>query len=167
MLRTLIHFRKDKEGLAAVEFAFVAPVMLTFFFGLVEVSQALLCRSDVINLASVGSDLVAQESTVSDTDMANVFSALNATLFPYDTSKATIVIASLVDNNVVGQGKVAWCNGYTNNARTDAVCATGPVNYSVNQVITMPSTAGGPYLITPGGGGSVIVATVIYNYSSS
>jgi len=167
MPRALTRFRKDKKGLAAVEFAFVAPVMLTFFFGLVEVSQALLCRSDVINLAAVGADLVAQESTVSNTDMANVFAALNATLFPYDTSKATIVIASLVDNNVAGQGKVAWCNGYTNNARADAVCATGPVNYSVNQVITMPSVAGGPYLITPGGGGSVIVASVIYNYSSA
>ena len=71
---------------------------------------------------------MAQESTVSDTDMANVFSALNATLFPYDTSKATIVIASLVDNNVAGQGRVAWCNGYTNNARADSVCATGPVS---------------------------------------
>jgi Flp pilus assembly protein TadG len=162
MERLFTRFRKDREGLAAVEFAFVAPVMLTFFFGLFEVSQALMCRSNVTNLASTAGDLVAQKGSVNDADVNNVFAALGAMLFPYDTSKATIIIASVVDNNVSGQGKVAWCNAYKNNARADAACANGGVDYSAGKVITLPNTS----LVTKGGGGSVIVSNVLYNYSS-
>jgi Flp pilus assembly protein TadG len=161
MAKRFLRLWKDKGGLAAVEFAFVAPVMLTFFFGLYETSQALLCRADVTNLASTGSDLIAQESKATDADMTNVFSALTSMLFPYDTSKATIVIASIVDNNVLGQGTVAWCNAYTNNARNDAACGTN--GYGTGTVITLPNTS----LITKGGGGSVIFSKIIYNYSST
>ena len=45
-------FRKAKDGLAAVEFALLLPVMITLFFGVVEVSLALMCRADVTNVAA-------------------------------------------------------------------------------------------------------------------
>lgn len=155
MLRAFSRFRKDKKGLAAIEFAFVAPVMLTFFFGLVEVSQALICRSSVINLAATGADLIAQESSVSSADMTNVFNALSATLFPYPTAPAKITITSLVDNNANDSGKVAWS------------CTHGGTARAVNAIVPIPYTAGNPPLITPGGGGSIIFAEVTYDYTSA
>lgn len=163
MRRLLFRAAGDRKGLAAVEFAFVAPVMITFFFGMFELCQALLCRSDVTNLTATASDLVAQEKSVSDTDINNVFNAAAAMLFPYDTSKATIIIASVVDNNNAGQGTVAWCNAYTNGARNDGACANGSVNYTAGNTITLPNSS----LVTAGGGGSVIVANVKYSYSSA
>ena len=81
-------FWKQTSGLAAVEFAFVLPVMLSFFLGLIEVSQALSCRASVTDLAATGSDLVAQESSVTTADMTNVFSALSAMLFPFDATRS-------------------------------------------------------------------------------
>ena len=110
MAKRFLALWKDKGGLAAVEFAFVLPVMLTFFLGLIEAGQALGCRADVTNMASIGADLIAQESQVNNADMSNVFSALNEMLYPYDTSKATITVYSIVDNGTSGTGKVAWCN---------------------------------------------------------
>jgi Flp pilus assembly protein TadG len=142
-------FWKQTDGLAAVEFAFVLPIMLSFFLGLIEVSQALSCRASVTDLAATGSDLIAQESSVTTADMSNVFNALAAMLFPFDASKAKITISSIVDNNTTTTGKVAWSCTYGGTART------------ANSVVTVPTG-----IIVPGGGGSVILSEVTYNYGS-
>ena len=41
MRKFLRRYWKSQKGLAAVEFAFVLPIMLTMLLGLVELSQAL------------------------------------------------------------------------------------------------------------------------------
>jgi Flp pilus assembly protein TadG len=143
-------FCRQTSGLAAVEFALLLPIMLSFFLGLIEVSQALTCRASVTDLAATGSDLVAQESTVTTADMTNVFNALSALLFPFDATKAQITITSIVDNNTATTGKVAWS------------CTHGGTARAVNSVVTVPSG-----IIVPGGGGSVILAEVNYAYASS
>ena len=134
-----------------MEFAFVAPIMLGMFFGVSELALALGAKGDVTNLASVGADLVAQESSVTTTDMTNVFSALSAMLFPYSTANAQVTISSVIDNNTTTSGKVAWS------------CSQGGTPRATNSVYTFPSTAQG--VITSGSGGSVIMAEVTYSYS--
>lgn len=140
---------QEKSGLAAVEFAFVLPVMLSFFLGLVELGQALGCRADVQNMASIGSDLIAQESQITSADMTNVYGALNAMLFPYPTSGAHITISSIVDSGTAGVGKVAWS------------CTQGGTVLATNSTWTLPNSN----LIVAGGGGSVILTQISYDYS--
>jgi Flp pilus assembly protein TadG len=147
----LIQFLTRRDGAIAVEFAFVAPIMIGMFFGLTELALALGVHADVINLSSVGSDLVAQESTVSTSDMTNVFSALSAMLYPYSTTPAQITISSVVDNNSTTNGKVAWS------------CTQGGTVRAKNSIYTFPTAAQG--VITSGGGGSVIMTEVSYSYS--
>ncbi len=60
--------QSPERGLAAVEFALLLPVMITMFFGVVELSLALLCRADVSIMASTAADLIAQESTTQTSD---------------------------------------------------------------------------------------------------
>jgi Flp pilus assembly protein TadG len=146
----LTFLRKEKTGMAAVEFAFVLPVMLTFFFGLEEVGQALGCRAAVNNMASIGSDLIAQESQVSSSDMSNVYSALNAMLFPYSTTGVKITISSIVDSGTAGIGTVDWSCTQGGTARTKGSSWTLP---NVN-------------LIAAGQRGSVIFTEVSYDYAS-
>jgi Flp pilus assembly protein TadG len=144
-------FGQDKRGVAAIEFAFVLPVMLTFFLGLVELGQALGCRADVQNMASTGSDLIAQESTVTTGDLANVYAALGAMLYPYPTAGTQITISSIVDSGTAGTGKVAWS------------CTQGGTKLATNSNWTLPNSS----LITAGGGGSVILTQISYNYSAT
>ncbi len=66
-----------------MEFAFLLPVMLTLFFGVFETSLALICQSDVVSITSTMSDLVAQKSTITNSDISNVLSAANTILYPY------------------------------------------------------------------------------------
>lgn len=150
MLKRLRHLRKDKSGLAAVEFAMLLPVMITLFFGVVELSLALTCRANVTNVASVAADLVAQESAATTADMTNVFNAANAMLYPYDTSVAKITVSSIVYDTVsksLTSGKVGWS------------CAKNTTAKTVGNTVTLPAG-----LMTADS--SVIMAEISYAYTS-
>lgn len=152
MLRRLRRFKKAEGGLAAVEFALIAPVMVTLLLGTVELCNALECHQKVTMLASTGADLVAQSKTVSATDMSNIFSAINAIIYPFATANAKIVISSIVsDGN--GNGTVAWSQAQNTTALT------------AGQAVTVPSglMAAGSCAV---GACSVILAQVTYDYTS-
>ena len=146
MLTKLRRMWRAKDGLAAVEFAFLAPVMLLMFFGTVELSAALDCRARVNTVASTAADLVAQETSVSSSDMANVFAALNSIIYPYSTTPAKIVISSLTYNTST-TGIVAWSDAQNATARTVGTSVTVPTGLMSS-------------------GGSVILAEITYTYSS-
>lgn len=116
MLR-LAPFVKDRKGLAAVEFALIAPVMIIMFYGSVELSSAIDCNARVSRVTSTVADLVAQETTISTTDASNVFSAANAILFPYAAANAQIVVSSLVTDSS-GNVKVDWSEAQNAAKRT-------------------------------------------------
>lgn len=135
-----------KDGMAAVEFALIVPALLALLFGGLEVTNVLIVRADVSNMTSSAADLIAQESTVGDADMTNVFNALTALIYPYSTTPAKIVITSVIDDGK-GGGKVAWSDAYNGTAHT------------VGAAMTVPTG-----LITTGG--SIVVSEVTYTYTT-
>ena len=146
MLKSLRKLRAAKGGMAAVEFALFVPALLALVFGAIEVTNVLIVKADTTNIASTAADLVAQESSVSNADMTNVFNALTALIFPYSASGAKIVITSVVDDGH-GGGKVAWSDAYNGTPR------------SAGSAVSVPTG-----LITTGG--SVVLSEVTYAYSS-
>lgn len=157
MLKKILRFGKDRDGLAAIEFAFIAPVMVTLFFGTMELAQALSCRTDVGSVASTAGDLVAQESTITTADLSNVYNAATAILYPYypnfSTVKPTIRITSIIDTGNTGSGKIAWtCTQAGSGTLT-------PSSRSTGQTVTLPQ----PIMTS---GNSIIMAEVSYGYSS-
>lgn len=110
-------FLKDSKGLAAVEFALIAPVMIMMFYGATEVASGVDCNARVSRVASTVADLVAQSTTVSTTDTTNVFNAANAILFPYPAASAKIVVTSLVADST-GKVTVAWSDAQNTPKRT-------------------------------------------------
>ncbi len=81
MLRRAASCLSDRRGLAAVEFALIAPVMMIMFYGVVELSSAIDCNSRVARVSSTVADLVAQSPAVSTADTTNIFNAANAIIF--------------------------------------------------------------------------------------
>jgi len=145
MLKSFRKFRRADSGMAIVEFALVLPAMLALAFGGLEVTNALICKSDVSNMASSAADLIAQESQVNTTDMNNVFSALGSLIYPFPTAGAKIVITSVIDDGH-GGGKVDWSQAYNGTARAQGSAVTVPAG-----------------LITTGG--SVVLSEVTYTYT--
>lgn len=137
-------FHKDKSGLAAVEFALIAPVMILMFYGSVELSSAVDCSSRVSRVSSTVADLVAQETAISTTDATNIFSAANAILFPYASANAKIVVTSLL-SDATGKVTVGWSEAQNTSKRT-----TPPANIPAG---ILPASS------------SVIYAEVTYSFT--
>lgn len=147
MLKRARTFVRAREGLAAVEFALISPLMILMFFGATELSYALDCNARVGRVASTTSDLVAQSTSVSSTDVTNIFTAANSILYPYASTGARIVVSSLVDDGK-GSTKVAWSSAQNATPR------------SVGSTVSVP-----PGLVVSGSGGSVIFAEITYVYT--
>lgn len=152
MLKRVRNFRRNKSGLAAVEFALIAPVMVTLLLGTIELCNALSCHQKVTMLASTGADLVAQATTISSSDMNDVFAAVNAIIYPFASSNAKVVITSIVsDGN--GEGTVAWSKAQNTTALTVGNAMTIPTGLMPKDQCAKDACG-------------VILAQVTYDYTS-
>ncbi len=121
-------FLRNEDGIAAVEFALVAPIMITLFLGAVEFSQAITVKRKIVALTSATADLVAQTKVMDSTVMSNVFEASTAILTPYDTGSLTIVVTGIrIDGS--GDATVDWSKPFQGGtARAIGSSVTIPVN---------------------------------------
>jgi Flp pilus assembly protein TadG len=140
-------FLKAKEGTVAVEFAFIAPLLIALFLGTMELCNALICRAKVTTVAASAADLVAQDDTISPAQLNDVFSALNAIVYPFPSTGSSIIITSIKeDPNHAGQYVVDWS------------VAQNATQHVIGASITVPTG-----LVTHGA--SVILAEVTYTYT--
>lgn len=135
---------RDRRGAAAVEFAIIAPVMLTTFFGIAEVSQGVALDRKVVQTARSLSDLVAQSTAVNSADMTNIFNAAAAILTPYSTAPLHAKV-SAVDIDANGIAKVKWSKALNSTER------------AVGSTVTLP-----PALVMPNS--QLIWSEISYDY---
>jgi Flp pilus assembly protein TadG len=109
MKRFLTGWLKDRRGVAAVEFAFIAPLMIALYFGLAELTIGLMAERRASHLASTMADLVAQEASMTHTGIDEVLTAGAAIMqpFPSGTNDLKVRLTSVVADPE-GVPKVAW-----------------------------------------------------------
>jgi Flp pilus assembly protein TadG len=139
-------FLRAREGVAAIEFAFIAPILIVLLLGSVELCYAVICREKVSTVAASAADLVAQDDKISGAQMNDVFSAINAILYPYPPSSTQIVVTSIEENSTKTGYIVDWSAAYHATARTKGAPMTVPAGLIVS-------------------GGSTILAEVTYTYT--
>jgi len=138
---------RAESGLAAIEFALIAPVMLLSLLGAVEVSNAMLSDRKATQVASTLADLVSQDTNVTDAEMTSIFAAGSAVLFPVSPSDVGMCVSSIVAD-AQGRTTVAWSNGRGMAAR------------AVGSRIAIPAG-----MVSPGG--SVIYAEIRFTQNST
>lgn len=129
-LQTLVmRVIKNKDGVAAIEFAFVAPVMIALYLGLAEVSLLISADRDVSHAASVTGDLATQEESLSLSEVEDIFNATLAVLGTSYTNSQRVSIDMLSlevdgsgDTQEVGYAKFG--TGFTTKFDSDGVSAT-------------------------------------------
>src|ERR1700755_2034517 len=85
--RSVVEMLGDRSGNAAVEFAVIVPLMLTMFFGTVELSNGVAVDRKVTLVARTLSDLTSQSlDKTSDTELENIFAASSSILSPYSVT---------------------------------------------------------------------------------
>jgi len=107
MLRRL---RSDQRGVAAVEFALIAPIMVLIYCGLAELSIAMMAERRAAHSASVVADLVAQSGQITATELGDIYQIGNAIMYPFPSATLKLRITSVVaDANAIP--KMAWSQG--------------------------------------------------------
>jgi Flp pilus assembly protein TadG len=111
-------FHAAVSGVSAVEFAIILPVMVTMFFGMVEVSSYIEISRRASSLASTAADLVAQEASVDNGDINDVFATIAIIGAPMNPSNVQIVITSVVTDADGTTNRVAWSDARNTAPRT-------------------------------------------------
>ena len=169
------------DGIAAVEFALILPLMLTLYFGSAEITQAVRAARKVDLVAGALANLASQQITCSgsttpcltEADMTGangIFTAAAAILSPFDTTDLAMTISQIKISTLNGSliANVDWT--VTNNGGTARPCNGGGVNKSLLAGDRSTGTSGYqsylPASYTSAGAptGSMIVADVTYQY---
>lgn len=123
----------DRRGVAAIEFAFIAPVLLSLYFVTMEVSQGIEVNKKVGRVGSMVADLVTQQQTISVSELNAILAIGESILQPYNRSKPTITITAIqITDENTPKAVVAWSRKLTNGA-TSAGAAK-------NSLTTVPNT---------------------------
>ena len=67
-------YREDDRGIAAIEFAIIAPVMIGMYFGLAEIASAISMDRRISHSTNVVGDLSTQQPELRDGEIAEVLS---------------------------------------------------------------------------------------------
>ena len=138
--------RYNEQGISAVEFALISPLLIILYLGSIELSLLMEVDRRVAQTSASLGDLTARLSTVTDTDMTEMFAAAQIMMQPYNADEAGMRISSIVDDGD-GHPKVAWSDAH------------GLTPLSVGETVDLPDG------IMPSPG-SIIMAEVTYDYDS-
>jgi Flp pilus assembly protein TadG len=146
VLTRLRHFRGDRRGVAAVEFAAVLPFMLALYIGGVELGDGMAIQVKVTDTAHTVADLVTQNKNISNASMSTILNSSAQIIAPYSQSSIVVTISE-ISTNASGAATVTWSDSLNGTPRP------------VGQAVTLPtSLAGQPNI-------SLILGEVSYPYT--
>lgn len=167
MLKMLRTFRDAASGMAAVEFALIAPIMIALFFGLVEVCNILDAQQKVTSVASTAADLVGQSTTLTQSNLDDVFSASSAIMTPFSSVDTKIVLTSLAGTGVKNTGTVLWSKSNVKGADVHSVGSKIAIGTTTADASLDPSLDGLlPKTCSGASQCGIIMAEVSYDYTS-
>lgn len=146
---------RNVRGVAAVEFAMIAPIMFLLFVGSVEFSQAITVDRRVTQAASATADLVARAPAqgVTAAQVDRDITIIKQLMVPYDDTELTVNIVSVKAVAVPGNpGAINYVVDWSRDSK-------GGTPYPRNS----PAPFGMPQGLLVAGE-SVIMGHAIYNY---
>jgi Flp pilus assembly protein TadG len=105
----------DRKGVAAIEFAFIAPLLLAMYFVTMEIAPAIDANKKVGRAASMIADLVTQQSTITKSEADAIMAIGEATLNPYTRTKLNVTITAInITDEATPKVLVAWSRKMVN-----------------------------------------------------
>ncbi len=130
-------FLADRSGMAATEFAFVAPILIVILFGIIEIPRAYGTSQALFRSVRTMADLISRGSI---SDVSDVYAAGNAVTYPTDTSAAGVILTAV---GVYKQGGALVAKVCSSVARNASAYAPGSV---LGDPATAEATEGARYV---------------------
>lgn len=135
---------RDERGSAVVDFAFLLPILLMLFIGVVEVTNVLRLDRKVVAAAQTTADLVSQRRTVNDAQLADILRAAELIFEPFPATPHSVGIVGVRFNPNTGAPEVDWSKSKNGG--------------SIPNALTLATGLGPP-------GEGVVVVRVAYSYT--
>ncbi len=156
LVRALRRLARDRAGVAYIEMALVAPVLLLMYCGAYVVSDMVTCGRKVSLTARTVTDLTSQYGSVSTANLVAVMSNSAYVLAPYNSANAGLRISE-VQVTDDSHAKVIWSK--TQNAPALAV----------GTVVNLPTKLAPPLMVPSSSnnqtGGYFIMGEISYAYT--
>lgn len=103
-------FAKDIKGVAAIEFAFVVPILLVCYLGVVEVGRGVNANKKVGRVAAMVGDLIAQEKdTVTTTTIDDIIKVGSLIREPFTNTDLKVTVTGLqITSSGTPKAQVLW-----------------------------------------------------------
>ena len=111
-------FWRDRRGVSAVEFALIAPMLVLFYCGMAELTQAMMAQRRLNHLASSIGDVVARTPELTDARLNDVFHSGDTLMLPFSTGNLNLCLVSVV-SDATGKDTVDWSEKYPTGATID------------------------------------------------
>lgn len=102
-------FKEETQGVAAIEFAFIAPLMLVMYVGTLEISNAVAANRKLSRVSSTLGDLLTQSECFTNSTLADIIKVTDDIMYPYDNTLSIQLNGVLTTSGVT---KVVWSRGY-------------------------------------------------------
>lgn len=146
--RPLSRFWRDRRGVSAVEFALIAPVLVVFYLGMAEMTEAMIAQRRLSHIASSIGDIVARDTQLTDARRTDIFQVGSVLMAPFPTSTLRMCIVSISSNAAGTVDTVDWSEP-----------SNSPVNCPAKgAVVDIPNS------VLPASG-SVIMSKASYDYT--
>lgn len=110
---SLSRLTKSEDGVGAVEFALIVPVLLILYVGALELSVAMSIDKKVAKATSISADLITQGTSTDKTTLQEMLGVAKSVVAPFDSSSLNMQVVGIqVDSS--GNSTVAWSWDETN-----------------------------------------------------
>lgn len=94
MLR-LLNLGKNERGVAMIEFAFILPILILLFYGVVELTRNILMHQKLDNATHTVIDIINQNLNLRCEDLSQIAGVVPDIISPYDGSGYGVVVTSV------------------------------------------------------------------------
>lgn len=112
LLQTLRRFARENKGVAALEFAIIAPfLMVPLLLGSVDLIDVMGANKRAQNATASLADVVARDTEISNAEVANVWRALDVLMYPNGADAMEIRVSSISIESA-STARVVWSEGH-------------------------------------------------------
>lgn len=112
LLQTLRRFARENKGIAALEFAIIAPLlMVPLLLGSVDLIDVMGANKRAQNATASLADVVARDTEISNAEVANLWRALDVLMYPNGSAAMEIRVSSISIVNS-STARVIWSEGH-------------------------------------------------------
>jgi Flp pilus assembly protein TadG len=147
-----LHRRWRDDGVAAIEFALIVPMVSIMFIGAVELSQALTISRRVKQAANATADLVARaENKISQTEITDIMRAGSYIVAPYSQNPLRITLRNVTSSPTdATSSKQSWTCVY-NGTGSQLACQCTNTTYNLPSGLVSTND-------------SVVISQAVYDY---